>query len=287
MLVNRLLVLGHDVTLVERADGPGDSDCYQQASMWGEQLYSEGNPHLHRHYSVRQAHLYSRRIYLPQGRGIGGTSNLNAMMLTLGSREAYKDWPAESCFCAAGLGAMMEGPVAAAVRPTRMHSAFNIVSHLMSSSSSSSSRDSSFFYEGPAAWGYWSSTRAADGLPNATRADMPSLLTPQGGAGGSLRVVRGTVGDILVERGRAQGVMLRMEEGGVRTELRAARGGEVVLCAGAVGSFELLSRLRCCSGAVTARRFESRIVVSRRQSSNSLAAMMAMITHSLLSALSM
>ena len=239
MLVNRLLAHGHEVTLVERPDGPGGSG-HREAARWGEQLYSSSNPHLQRCYSAAQAGLCKRRVYLPLGKGIGGSSNLNATMLTLGSREGFAGWP-ESIFSAEGLAATMEGPVAAAVRPTAMRSSFNIVRHLLDSdsSSSSSSGDSSFFYEGAATWGYWSSTHDSGDRPNATRADMRSLLAPPG----RLRVVRGTVVNVLVERRRAQGVTV-LDGRGAPAELRAARGGEVVLCAGVVGSFELLCRLR-------------------------------------------
>ena len=84
-----------DVILIEYgAEGVSDDSLCRDPSRWGE-AYARSN------FStivdtVAQKDLLGRNIAFPCGNGIGGSSNVNAMMWTPGHRAVFdKYWPKE------------------------------------------------------------------------------------------------------------------------------------------------------------------------------------------------
>jgi choline dehydrogenase len=62
---------------------------------WGDAAYSSSE--ISQHYvTISQKDLCGRRILYPQGRGIGGSVNINAMIWTAGHKDVFDTyWPHE------------------------------------------------------------------------------------------------------------------------------------------------------------------------------------------------
>ena len=110
----RLLTAGCDVLLIER--GPARSWQQQQLAYtgvgtdnsshtdsihrdpisWGDAAYSTTSPHTVQYDMAPQAELYDRIVTYPQGIGLGGSMNVNAMIWTAGNRRVFDEgWPAD------------------------------------------------------------------------------------------------------------------------------------------------------------------------------------------------
>ena len=89
VLVCRLIEAGHDVVLVEQGL------CFPECSNMeaGDWPLARNDPTLSSpssmYISSTDNSLYGRDIVLPQGEGLGGTSNINAMIWSLGHRQVY------------------------------------------------------------------------------------------------------------------------------------------------------------------------------------------------------
>lgn len=63
----------------------------------GIQSLIEGTAHNWAFRTVPQKHLNNRRVFIPQGKAIGGSSAINGMIYIRGSRQDYDRWAAEGC----------------------------------------------------------------------------------------------------------------------------------------------------------------------------------------------
>ncbi len=63
----------------------------------GIQSLIEGTSHNWAFRTVPQKHLNNRRMFIPQGKAIGGTSSINGMIYIRGSRQDYDRWAADGC----------------------------------------------------------------------------------------------------------------------------------------------------------------------------------------------
>ncbi len=101
-----LLSAGRDVLLIER--GPGtcwsgskgvstsaaSTSLHEDPILWGDAAYSSTSTHSMQHNLVMQSELAGRFVTYPQGCGIGGCLNVNAMIWSGGHRRVFdKGWP--------------------------------------------------------------------------------------------------------------------------------------------------------------------------------------------------
>lgn len=93
VLTRRLLDAGHTVTLIEAGDqdiNPDIDDVSRLGLLWGSSV--DWN-----YYTVPQRELDDRRIHLPRGRVLGGSHALNAAIWVRGDREDYDGWARNGC----------------------------------------------------------------------------------------------------------------------------------------------------------------------------------------------
>lgn len=84
---------GHDVILIERGS-PSAHNANDSADprKWGRGAFQTCESE--RMLTVPQQNLFRRNILYPQGRGMGGSSNINAMIFTAGHRSVFDTyWP--------------------------------------------------------------------------------------------------------------------------------------------------------------------------------------------------
>lgn len=93
-----LLKRGKSVLLIERGPrcwGEG-SGLHRDPSLWGTAAYSKTSACSTQYMLFPQQELMSREIVFPQGRGIGGGMNVNAMIWGAGDRHVFDQfWPSE------------------------------------------------------------------------------------------------------------------------------------------------------------------------------------------------
>ncbi len=63
----------------------------------GIQSLIEGTSHNWAFRTVPQKHLNNRRMFIPQGKAVGGTSSINGMIYIRGSRQDYDGWAGLGC----------------------------------------------------------------------------------------------------------------------------------------------------------------------------------------------
>jgi len=91
LLANRLSANPENQVLLIEAGGP-----IRNPNI----IIPAGYPKLHRtsvdwgYWSAPQEHLLGRKIYLPRGKVLGGSSSTNAMAYVRGNRTDYDDWAA-------------------------------------------------------------------------------------------------------------------------------------------------------------------------------------------------
>jgi len=229
------------VFLVET--GPATPSWLSRVPMGIAALVPFRSRHNYAYQTVPQAHLDGRRGYVPRGRGVGGSSLINAMICTRGQPEDYDGWAALGCAgwswsevlpvfrriednqrgASAWHGAGGPLPVSDLRSPSPMSRAF-----VEAAVQSGYPRNDDF--NGPRQEGVGLyQVYQRDGR----RVDAGRAYLGDGKARPNLRVLAGRPAQrILFEGNRAGGVLV----GG--QPLRARR--EVILCAGAIGSPQLL-----------------------------------------------
>lgn len=198
--------------------------------------------------SVPQKHLNNRRLFITQGRGIGGSSSINAMIYIRGNREDYDEWRRQGnvgwgwddvlpVFVElennARLGGRFHGqagPLAVSdpIAPNKMSVLFTQASEEVGVQ-----RRDDFNTGDQAGTGLFQFTIRKGVRWSAARAFLDTAQTRA-----NVEVVTNrTACKILIENGRAVGIVARSDSGETST-YRAAR--EVILSAGVFGSPKLL-----------------------------------------------
>jgi len=94
VLANRLSASGeHNVALIEA--GSKDSNPYIHIPGAYSKLHRSKNDW--KFWSVPQPHLDNRKMYIPRGKVLGGSSSTNAMAYVRGNKEDYNDWEKLGC----------------------------------------------------------------------------------------------------------------------------------------------------------------------------------------------
>lgn len=83
------------VALIET--GPAKPSWLCRVPMGIAALVPTRNRHNYAYQTEPQAQLDGRRGYVPRGRGVGGSSLINAMICTRGQPQDYDDWAASGC----------------------------------------------------------------------------------------------------------------------------------------------------------------------------------------------
>lgn len=95
VLANRLTEDGSNKVLLVEAGGPANSLFVDMPAgngfLFGNPVYDWG------YHTEPQAGLNGRRIYLPRGKGLGGTTILNGMIYTRGNPADYNGWRDDGC----------------------------------------------------------------------------------------------------------------------------------------------------------------------------------------------
>ncbi|MGN2252428.1 GMC family oxidoreductase [Frateuria sp. GZRe12] len=229
------------VFLVET--GPATPSWLSRVPMGIAALVPFRSRHNYAYQTVPQPHLDGRRGYVPRGRGVGGSSLINAMICTRGQPEDYDGWSALGC---AGWSWDDVLPVFRSIEDNQRGADawHGVGGPLPVSDLRSPSPMSRAFVEAAAQCGYprnddFNGLRQEGvGLyqvyqRDGRRVDAGRAYLGDGQARPNLRVLAGRPAQrILFEGLRTSGVLL----GGKR--LLARR--EVILCGGAIGSPQLL-----------------------------------------------
>ena len=200
------------------------SKLYRSAVDWGD-------------VTTPQATLDGRQVVFPRGRMLGGTSAMNAMMVLRGTRGDYDGWAAAGCtgwswddvepvFARSARGAfpLADLPDRHVLAEAFVHSA-RAIGIPPTTDLNGEANDGVGFV--PVSQRRGRRFSVLDGYY------APARRRP------NLTVVTGAlVTRVLLEGGRAVGVEYRASEGGQPDEARATR--EVVVCAGAIGTPQLL-----------------------------------------------
>ena len=85
---------GHRVLVLEAGRRDWSPMIHMPA---GIQRLIEGTKHNWAFRTVPQRHMNDRRMFIPQGKAIGGTSSINGMIYIRGSRQDYDGWAERGC----------------------------------------------------------------------------------------------------------------------------------------------------------------------------------------------
>jgi choline dehydrogenase-like flavoprotein len=229
------------VCLVET--GPATPSWLSRVPMGIAALVPWRGRHNYAYQTVPQAQLGGRRGYVPRGRGVGGSSLINAMICTRGQPQDYDGWAALGC---EGWGWRDVLPVFRRIEDNTRGAGewHGTGGPLPVSDLRSPSPFSRAFVEAAVQCGYprnddFNGPRQEGvGLyqvfqRNGRRVDAGTAYLGDGRPRPNLRVLAGTPARrILFEEGRASGVLV----GARRLRARC----EVIVCAGAFGSPQLL-----------------------------------------------
>ncbi len=200
------------------------------------------------YYSTPQKHILDRKMPVPRGKVLGGSSSINGMVYVRGNRANYDSWAAEGC---TGWDAdsvnrayrRMEdyeggaddfrgegGPIRVTCNKSPQEGSLQFIEATADTVGARVLDD----YNGASQEGVGRMQQnAADGLRYSSARGYIHHLAPP-----SLEVQSQVLATrVVIERGRATGVVVRDKDGTTRT-VRAAK--EVVLSAGFVGSAQLL-----------------------------------------------
>ncbi|WP_266160045.1 GMC family oxidoreductase [Dyella silvatica] len=83
------------IALIET--GPADNSILIKAPLGIAAVGPRRNKYNYAYESVAQPGLNGRRSYQPRGRGLGGSSSINAMEYIRGHRDDYNDWLQQGC----------------------------------------------------------------------------------------------------------------------------------------------------------------------------------------------
>jgi choline dehydrogenase len=89
VLANRLTEDPDCQVLLLEAGGEGDSPAVRTPALYGQ---LQDSPWDWGDRTAPQSHLFGRRIYMPQGRALGGSSAINYMIYIRGNRADYDSW---------------------------------------------------------------------------------------------------------------------------------------------------------------------------------------------------
>jgi choline dehydrogenase len=240
----RLAQQGRRVLLLEA--GPSDRGLVLRAPGLG--AFAAAAKRFNWSYeSEPQAELYGRRIYLSQGRVVGGGSSINGMVYTRGFPADYDAWREAGCEGwgyedllpdfrrseASERGADPWHGDAGPLRVARGRSSLEICERMLQAADQAGhARVADFARPSEAeGFGYYDFT-IGDGRRASTAQAFLGLARP-----GRLSVVAGALVErVVIEGGRARGVAYRLA--GDRQVARVD--GEVILCAGGINSPKLL-----------------------------------------------
>jgi choline dehydrogenase len=93
VVTNRLVRAGWRVLLLE--SGPRDNSLFVRMPAGFRKLMGSKRTWLYE--SCEQPAANNRRMYIPQGRTLGGSSSVNAMLYIRGQAQDYDDWKALGC----------------------------------------------------------------------------------------------------------------------------------------------------------------------------------------------
>ncbi len=200
------------------------------------------------YYSVPQKHILDRKMPVPRGKVLGGSSSVNGMVYVRGNRANYDSWAAEGCtgWDADTVNAAYKrmedyeggadqfrgegGPIRVTVNKTPQEGSLQFLQATADATGCEILDD----YNGASQEGVGRMQQnAADGLRYSSARGYIHHLAPP-----TLEVqTQVLVTKVVIENGRATGVRGRDKDGSERT-IRA--GKEVILAAGFVGSAQIL-----------------------------------------------
>ncbi|MBC9734835.1 GMC family oxidoreductase [Nocardioides marmotae] len=200
------------------------------------------------YYSVPQKHILDRKMPVPRGKVLGGSSSVNGMVYVRGNRANYDSWAAEGCvgWDADSVNAAYKrmedyeggenafrgvgGPIKVTRNKTPQEGSLQFLQATADTVGCQVLDD----YNGESQEGVARMQQnAADGLRySASRGYIHHLAPPTLDVQTQVLVTK-----VVIENGRATGVQVRDKDGGQRT-IRA--GKEVILSAGFVGSAQIL-----------------------------------------------
>lgn len=216
----------------------------------GVRLLYEGAAHNWRFHTAPQQELASRQIYIPRGKVVGGSSSINSMIAIRGARADFEDWSNASSENwgpdnmfrvlreienASVLppehrdGRGLEGPIKLSRR---------LIGHALSDAYIAACKRAGLAENRE---GFNGSSQLGAGFFDVNIADGKrhgaSMFLRQAGGRPNLTVLpQRLVRRIHLERGVARGIVI--QNGSSETLMRAD--SEVILCAGAIGSPQLL-----------------------------------------------
>ncbi|MDN4174610.1 GMC family oxidoreductase N-terminal domain-containing protein [Nocardioides sp. SOB77] len=200
------------------------------------------------YYSVPQKHILDRKMPVPRGKVLGGSSSVNGMVYVRGNRANYDSWAAEGCvgWDADSVNAAYKrmedyeggenafrgvgGPIRVTRNKTPQEGSLQFLQATADTIGCKVLDD----YNGESQEGVGRMQQnAADGLRySASRGYIHHLAPPTLDVQTQVLVTK-----VVIENGRATGVQVRDKDGSQRT-VRA--GKEVILAAGFVGSPQIL-----------------------------------------------
>jgi len=94
VLANRLTEDPDVKVLLVEAGGPDTNDLIHIPAAFSTLFRSSCDWD---HSTLHEPHCHDRRVYLPRGRVLGGSSSINAMVYIRGNRADYDEWAASGC----------------------------------------------------------------------------------------------------------------------------------------------------------------------------------------------